>query len=236
MTTLVQWSGSDHPASALVCIPWAGAGAAPFRAWASMMPPEITLLAARLPGRESRAFETPLRDITQVVALLATELESLGLPEVAIFGQCSGAVIGFEVARELRRRATTRVSTLFVASQAAPGTLKADADDSIDVRETLRMIGGTPEAVLANDELLEILRPAIEADAHLVRGYCYLPEPRLSAHVWAISGDLEANGGAAMDLWGQETSGRFGRLVVPGGHLFAGSSWMELGALLVAHL
>jgi surfactin synthase thioesterase subunit len=231
--TLVRWTGPTRPASALVCVPWAGAGAAPFRSWVSLMPPATALLAARLPGRESRIAETPIDDMAQLVDLLASALEALGLDHVSLFGHCSGALIAFELARELRRRRTADVTKLFLASQPAPATLDVDPPArSSDLREALRRIGATPEAILDNDELFELTRPAIEADARLVRGYSYVPETTLTADIWVLSGDVATEGHDALEPWRQETSGHFARLVLPGGHMFLGESWVELGRLV----
>ena len=42
------------PRLRLFCFPHAGSGAAQFRPWADLMPPDVELCAVRLPGRETR--------------------------------------------------------------------------------------------------------------------------------------------------------------------------------------
>jgi surfactin synthase thioesterase subunit len=82
----------------------------------------------------------------------------LGLA-LSLFGHCSGALIAFEVARELRRRDRLRLSKRFVVSQPAPNAIpvRRPRNGPLDVRETLRRIGGTAGAVLGDDELFGVL-------------------------------------------------------------------------------
>lgn len=236
--TFVRWTGPSEPASALVCIPWAGAGAAPFRSWSSYMPPTVALLAARLPGRESRIAEAPIDDMPQIVELLASELESLGVGRVSLFGHCTGALIAFELAREIARRGIAQVPKLFLASHPAPASPHGDQPGGgpTDLREAVRRLGATPEALLDNAELFALMMPAIEADARLAGRYVYVPETELTADIWVLSGDVDTERDDALDLWRQETSGRFARLVLHGGHMFIGESWAELGRVVTGLL
>ncbi|MER7693459.1 thioesterase domain-containing protein [Streptomyces sp. NPDC097610] len=53
---------------ALVCLPFAGAGASFFRAWEKHVPQTLRIVAVQLPGREERFVEPPHTDVAQAVA------------------------------------------------------------------------------------------------------------------------------------------------------------------------
>src|SRR3954464_277085 len=94
-SALVPWSAGAGDGTALVCIPWAGAGATPFRAWAPVIGDVATVHGVRLAGRESRQPAPLPTALDQVVAELVRDLVVLGPPRVALFGQCSGAILAF---------------------------------------------------------------------------------------------------------------------------------------------
>lgn len=231
--TLVRWSGADDADHALVCIPWAGGGAAPFRSWVECMPSNVALIAARLPGRESRLLEPPIDDISEMVEMLASEIEGMGASPVALFGHCSGALIAFEVARRLAAGGRTGVQKLFVAAQESPSVARPiTAPHGADgVREALRQLGATPAAILDDDRIFELIRPAFEADARLGERYIYGEAPPLSADIHVLLGEAD-RGRLEIDGWGRETTGRLTVHVVEGGHMFVGKSWAEVGQLL----
>src|ERR1019366_8318419 len=83
----------------LFCFPHAGGGA--------MQPPAPSGWAAvpvRLPGREARLAEAPFERMGPLVAALADQMDGYLDHRFAFFGHSMGAVVAFELARELRRR------------------------------------------------------------------------------------------------------------------------------------
>src|SRR4051812_16202346 len=88
----------------LFCFPYAGGGTSIFRTWSRYLPPSIEIYPVQLPGRESRLMEEPFHHMADLVEYLGQTL----LPQLdgpyAFFGHSMGALIGFELARYLRRR------------------------------------------------------------------------------------------------------------------------------------
>ena len=83
----------------LFCFPHAGGGASQpldLSGWAAV--------PVRLPGRESRLAEAPFERMGPLVAALADNIEPYLDRPFAFFGHSMGAVVAFELARELRRR------------------------------------------------------------------------------------------------------------------------------------
>jgi medium-chain acyl-[acyl-carrier-protein] hydrolase len=223
-----------------VCVPHAGAGVAPFRSWRDHLPGEIELCAVRFPGRESRIAEPLIDEMGALVSSLADAIEhSLATP-FALLGMCSGAVVAFELARELRRRDEPGPAQLLVAAQRAPhlrAALGEGAADGLEPRERVHALGGTDPLVLEHPELMALLEPALQADFRLIDSYEYRPEAPLECPITAFApgGDryLEP---AAVQAWSEETSAEFEHITLAGDHLFSGPAWRALAESVAASL
>src|SRR6187397_2335302 len=104
----------------LFCLPHAGAGASVFARWSRALPPAIKVRALQLPGRESRLREPPASGMSPLVGELADTIAPVLDRPFAIFGHSMGALIGFELARELRRRGRPGPRHLLMSGLRAP--------------------------------------------------------------------------------------------------------------------
>src|ERR1700675_3404475 len=86
----------------LFCFSHSGSGAAQFGPWKSFLPPFLDICPIQLPGRENRFRETPLTQIHRIAEILAVELEPYLDRPFILYGYSLGALIGFELARQLR--------------------------------------------------------------------------------------------------------------------------------------
>lgn len=222
---LVAWASGPPGGPAVVCVPWAGAGAALFRTWAPAFADDITLYAARLPGRENRSGEPPLTDLSRIVDDLERDVSKLGHSQVALFGHCSGAVVSFELARALGAGA----AQLSVASQLPPKDAARIADGELSSREGLaaRYLG---TELLGDPDIVEMLVPVLEADMRAVSDYRYRAGGLADVPITVFRGSGDAEVAPAdVDGWRAETSGPVRFCEVPGAdHLFSGPAWQEL--------
>lgn len=223
-------TGADAPVR-LLCLPHAGAGAGAYRAWGRSLPESVAVCPVQPPGREKRRAEPPVTSAPEMGRRLAPEIIDLVRPPYALFGHSAGALSAFEVSREIRRLGGALPVHLFVAGRRAP------ADPPIRTRlaglptdelaTVLRKMGGTPEDVLADLGMLELLQPLLVADFQVSEVYEYLPEPRLPIPITAFASTRDHFADAEqVDGWRHETSARFQRLVLDGGHfaIFENSS------------
>lgn len=219
---LVRW-GEDAPdQDALVCLPWAGAGASPYRAWAPVFAGLLALYGVRFGGRESRIGEPPPASVAAAVGEVVTAVGQLPHPGIHVLGHCSGAIIAFEVARALRG-ANGRVRGLTVVGQVAPSRL---ADSPLEGDPT-RFI---PAEFRGEPDLVELLAPVIAADTRAVAGYEYEPGPPLGVAITAIRSALDDElSDAELRHWAAETTARCDvQLLAGADHLFSGASWPAL--------
>ncbi|MCQ4081101.1 alpha/beta fold hydrolase [Streptomyces sp. RB6PN25] len=233
-STLIPWSAETGNGIACICIPWAGAGAAPFRAWAPALADAADVYGVRLAGRESRQTEPPATALGAVVDELVRELTELGAPRVALFGHCSGALLAFELAHALRRSGSApEVVHLLVASQLPPRVFQnARVDQDQDLARYV------PEEFRREPELLEVLLPILTADMKLVSDYARSADAPLDVPLTVVYGACDDElGGAEVDGWRHETTGPTAfREVVGADHLFSGTAWLELAKTVRAVL
>lgn len=209
----------------LFCFPHAGGGSTAFSRWAPALLPEVCVCPARLPGREGRAEEQPVRDMGRLVAALADAIEPyLGRP-FAFFGHSMGAVVAFELARELARRNQARPRVLLVSGARAPrfrlGWTPPPDPSQEDLLAELRRLEGAQPSALDHEGWVRMVLPALEADAGLYRRYVYVEGTPLACPIHAYGGRDDANVSAAhLEAWGSHTSGAFAWEFFPGGHFF----------------
>lgn len=197
-----------------------------YRSWATRTR-RLHVVGLQLAGREERFGEAPHRTVSASVGELADRLTAEPSSRYAVFGHSMGALVAFELVRELRRRRAPPPLHLFVSGRIAPQTPVSTAfyalgdDELID---TLRRSGGTPEAVLAERELILALLPTLRADFELNERYAYRHEPPLDVPITAFAGSRDTiapiEGVAA---WREQTSRQFRLLAFDEGHFFVKS-------------
>ena len=157
MTAPSAWLIWPHPrtqpALRLFCFSYAGGGATVFRPWMRQMSSDIEVGAIQLPGREIRLRERPFVRLDSLVEALVPILQPWLDQPFAFFGHSMGALIGFELARLLRRKNLPLPRMLIASAYCAPNQLHRlskrpmhTLNDGDFVRE-LRSLNGTPEAV-----------------------------------------------------------------------------------------
>ena len=209
----------------LFCFPPAGSGAMMFRHWPGHLLPDLEVCAVQLPGRENRWREQPFDQLSRLLPpLTAAILPHLGKP-FAFFGHSMGALIGFELARHLRSTHDISPRHLFVSSHPAPQIPGSGAPVHLlpdpALLEELRHLGGTPEAILNNSELMQLLLPTLRADLKLCETYVYQSAPPLGCPITAFGGSRDPKVTLAeLRAWQSETCGPFALMLYPGGHFF----------------
>src|SRR4051794_33499038 len=112
-----------RPRMRLLCLPYAGGSPASYRAWTNLLPTDIELWVAQLPGRGARFGEPCAERIDQLLDGLVPPLAELNTP-YALFGHSMGAALAFEIARRVRRDGAPLPNYLFVSGRGAPGLIR----------------------------------------------------------------------------------------------------------------
>ena len=225
----------------LFCFPFAGGSASVYAPWARHLPPEVELVAVQLPGRESRLVERPYSDMTELTEKLGAELAPFMDRPFALFGHSNGGLMAFELARLLRRTGRRMPEHLFASGRPAPQVELSDPplhdlpeDEFLDA---LRRFNGTPEEVLQNPEIMELIAPMLRADFALGETYRYTPGPPLAVPISAYGGERDDEVSQdQVEAWREQTSAAFQLRMFPGDHFFLIGDQTRVLAALNAEL
>jgi surfactin synthase thioesterase subunit len=204
---------------------------------AAVAPPDLDVVALRLPGRESRFAEPPKRHLGAVVDDLVEAVAQATPGRYAIFGQCSGAFLAIELARHLADATGRSPEVVFAASQEPP-LEPADAELEPDVPAYVRLLvdrGELHSDLAENDDYMEMFENVIAADLAWTRSYAAAaPHPPIMTRLVSLCGASEDPGVlASQDGWAQLTDGPFATVRVEGGHFLTSASPDHLMRALV---
>ncbi len=209
----------------VVCLPYAGGSAAPFRRWLGLAPPWLELWTANLPGRERRIAEPAPTSIDAIVAAAADALDDTVPTPYVLCGHSMGAFIAYELAHELVRRAEPEPACLVVSGARAPH-LEDDRPPIHGLPDegflaALRELEGTPAVLFEDTELLELVAPTLRADFTAVETYRHRFRPALTAPIVAYAGaDDKIVRAREVAPWAQHTRGPCVVRTLAGGHFF----------------
>lgn len=225
----------------LFCFPYAGAGPSIFRNWGAHLPLTVEVCPIQLPGRDNRLSETLFTNILSPVNALAQGLSPYLDKPFAFFGHSLGAIIAFELARELRSAYGLEPAILFASARRAPHLVnRAPITYNLpepEFKQELSRLSGTPGDVLKDPELMQLVMPILRADFQISETYVYSAEPALSCPITALGG-LKDSDVTPRDLeaWREHTVASFGLKMLPGDHFFLRTYESALLEILSAEL
>lgn len=217
----------------LYCFPNAGAGAASFAPWRRLAPSGIEICPVQLPGRAERFRESPYDRIDPLVSEVVSTFGDQFTGPYVLFGHSVGALVVFEIAHRLRAIGAQPPVHLFVSGRSAPqlpNTRKLLADLPTDeLLDELRHMGGTPDEVLRDKELMAALLPVVRADAAVNEVYRYRHTVPLDIPLTVFGGRRDSRADEdQLRAWESLTSASFDIRMFPGGHFFVHEYAQEL--------
>ena len=209
----------------LFCFPYAGSGASIFRDWADALPSEVEVCPIQLPGRESRLKEQPFSHINDLVSTLSFALQSFLDKPFSFWGHSMGALISFELARQLRRENKPQPRHLFVSSFKAPQipelTYSIHQLPDVEFLEEVRRLNGIPDIIWQNSELMQLILPILRSDIAMVEKYEYVPEPALGVSISAFGGLQDKKVSyEALNAWEAQTQSSYSLRMFLGDHFY----------------
>jgi len=209
----------------LFALPYAGGGASIYRDWGSAAdwPQQWRFCAMQLAGRENRLDETPHRRMESLVAELAQQIAPYSHRPWALLGCSLGCKVAFELARHFARL-NRAPRLLFLMACPAPDIALAnrvsecsDADFSAEVRR----LGGTPDSILRDQEMMQTVGKALRADCALAEHYQAASSVTLDVPaVLVVAEDDALVPVASMLRWQQHLTAHTQVKRVRGGHFF----------------
>lgn len=210
----------------LVSLPHAGGSVAGLP-WRGHLPPALAgcMVPLELPGRGRRYGEAVPARLADLADDVAGQVRAAtGDASLVLQGHSMGAILAYEVARRLLAGGIA-IDGLILSGRVAPHwphlrPMRHVLGDA-DLLEEVRRLGGTPEAVLADRDLMDLLLPMVRADFRLVETYVPQPGPPLPLPACIVGGREDDTAPlAGLEAWRQVICGPVQVELWPGGHFF----------------
>jgi surfactin synthase thioesterase subunit len=224
----------------LVLFPHAGGAASAYRPLADLLAPAFDVLAVQYPGRQDRLREPPRTRLHQLADEITEVLLPLARPgPLALFGHSMGAIVAFEVAVRLEA-AGCGPAALAVSGQRAPGLRHDEGvhrrDDDGLVAEVHRL-GGTDPVLLADEDAMRTVLPAVRADYAALETYRVQAAARLRCPLVVTTGvDDPDVTRPQVEAWREYTADACEVHHLAGGHFYLDENLPRLAAILDAGL
>lgn len=212
----------------LFCFPYAGGSARFYKSWQRFFPPEIEVIPIDPPGRGKRfgmpfctSVEEMVRDIFDQIKDQITD------ENYALFGHSMGAVVAQEVTYLIKEAGLPYPMHLFLSGRGAPQVPDEEDEEHMhllpddEFKRKLIDYGGTPDEVLANEELMNIFLPILRADFRVCDNYQHIdPGYQFPMGITVLTGLEEKVTEEQIQGWQHYTAQKLKVNRFPGGHFF----------------
>ena len=181
-----KYTSNPQPQLRLFCFPYAGGSAQIFSDWSQNLPQSVDLFAIQAPGRGRRFSEPPIANLIEKTRILHQEILPYTDVPYMFVGHSNGALLAFELARELQKSGNCQLKHMVISAKRAPhlpsikGPIHDLAQDQFLAK--LKEYKFTPDEVLQNEELMELFSPMLRADFALSETHDFNKLPHLQAN------------------------------------------------------
>jgi surfactin synthase thioesterase subunit len=191
------------------------------------------------PGRGKRFTDPLLENIHDIVEDVFLQVKNHLAPPYAIYAHSMGCIVGYLLIHKIMNKGIPLPVHLFFSGCCGPSvvhemetkhTLQTD-----EFIEKLRELGGCPEAILEDEQLLNIFLPVIRSDFRAVETYIYKrsSEP-LKIPISVIIGTEDKVTYEDAKLWQQETNKAIEIFEFKGNHFFIFGNEQKIVDLIYA--
>lgn len=210
----------------LFCLPYAGGSKSIYYKWKNYLDPSIKLYPVELKGRGKRLdegfYENMNEAVEDIYNIIKEEIES---DEYAIYGHSMGSLIAYEMYYRIEKAKKRKPQHMFFSGYKAPNII-AERDISYTLSdnafiEKIIKLGGTPEEVLNNEELLELVLPILKNDIKILEKYIYKErENKIACNISVLNGDKDSFNLNEILEWKKHISNKCKFYTLSGNHFF----------------
>lgn len=211
----------------LICFPYAGGSASTYMSWANSLPENVELVIIQAPGRGIRIAEQAFSNMYSLVNELISVIPSVLDKPYILFGHSMGSRVAFELMHQLKV-VKQPLPLHFIASGSRGPHIKATnkpiyqfSDD--DFINELKILNGTPQAVLDNKELMEMFLPLLRADFEVSDTYCYQGNGKFDCPISVLTGEDDDISIDDLNAWGKWFESELELYSIAGDHFFIDS-------------
>jgi medium-chain acyl-[acyl-carrier-protein] hydrolase len=237
MMPWIKLSKGENDYFRVFCFPYSGATAQVFRPLTQLLPEGISIYSCELPGRGRRFGEEIPGTLTEIVEETFLSIKKIIDRPYVFFGHSLGGKIGYEMARYIRTHNHPLPKHLFVTGVRAPQVPKREKNTFDLPRnefiEKIKEMGGTPEEIINNEEMLDIMVPILRKDFQIYETYRFTPDIPMPFPITAIGGiDDKFVTKEDLEQWSIHTSSLFDMHMLAGDHFFIHDNMNKIAQLI----
>lgn len=222
------------------CFPYSGSGATTFNNYIKELSEKTEVITLELPGHGNRLLEKPFTDLNNLINTIYKEIKPYLDKKFVFLGYSLGALLAFELTRKLRRENQPLPKKLFLCAYRAPQIAKFSAlyksEDEVLLSE-IRRLGGTPDAISQNPEMMKLVLPIFRADLEILEKYQYLPEEPLETPLCVFGGQTDKDfPSSELKMWQEQTKEKFQFHLIEGNHFFLHTHQKDFFKILLQEL
>jgi surfactin synthase thioesterase subunit len=206
------------------CLPFAGGNQYSYHSLENCNSDLVNLVPLELPGRGNRVREAPLRDVHNMAADLFDQIHQELPPQYAIYGHSMGSLVGYLLARKIIQMGLQAPQHLFFSGPHEPARPLVIPPRHLlsqkDFVQQLIDLGGSPEEVLKDPDLLSFYEPLLRADFEATDTYVYEAGEPLQVPMTIMVGKDEGITMEQAVTWRDETTAAVDIMYFPGNHFF----------------
>ncbi|BDD99793.1 thioesterase II family protein [Mycolicibacterium fortuitum] len=230
-----RYPGAESTSATLV-FPHAGGAAVAYRGFGMALAAAGTdAYVMQYPQRGDRLSHPAPPTVGDLAKDLFEAGDWAGIGSLRLFGHCMGAVVAFEFAR-IAERSGIAIDAVWVSASEAPSAVAAAPALPMAESEILAEmvdLGGTDEALLADEDFVELLLMAVRADYAAFNRYACDADVTIAADIYALGGDRDHRISEDMlRRWETHTTGAYTCSMFDGGHFYLNSQLEDVAELV----
>lgn len=210
----------------ICCFPFAGGSKYSYREFTANPPVSLNFIPLEWPGRGARFKEPILNDLEAIVEDVFNNLkDQLDWNQpYAFYGHSMGATVGFLVAQKIAQSSLPKPLHLFFTGRAAPSVKRNQAYlhslPKAQFIQKVRALGGMPEEILGNSDLMDFFEPILRADFEALETHHYQPSEPLDIPIDVVIGTKEDISMEQAFAWKKESTASVQIKKMDGDHFF----------------
>lgn len=211
----------------LIAIPFAGGSEYCYRELETHLN-GINLTTLALPGRGSLIAQPCITSIEKMVDYLLPQIRSLIQQPYAFFGHSMGAFIAYMLCRKINHEGLPGPEKLILSGRKAPSVKDQNIKHTLpdeEFRKMLHNLGGIPNAVWQDEEIMALFEPIIRSDFELIETYSHQMQKPIDLAINLFLGQEDNVTTEQARAWQQETLQPLNIYHFPGGHFYFQDNW-----------
>lgn len=195
----------------LFCLPYAGGSGTVYYRWSNYIAPSINLYPIELKGRGKRFKETFYESLKEAVEDIFNEIQDKIYDDYAIYGHSMGSLLAYELYYKINEIGAKKPKHVFFSGYKAPNVVREKENiytlANYDFMNKIIELGGTPEELINNKELLEIYIPIIRNDFKILETYEYKERTnKIECNISILNGKQDSINLEDILAWKKHTS------------------------------